>query len=344
MLRSCRSFLPLLALAYGLASVCCIILYLRRQDSISLRARDCQQPDCNPKKAWESSSFFWSNPCPHGYQLETHDEKTHGDICRSVQDASFACPHACQRMARAPWCAAGAKRKCKADLALSEFRKGMLPNSQTRGLMHTFYEPVWNGGDKTGTLVSWEKAWTDAGWETRVLTLEDAKRSPEFKNVNRRIDRIPRGGNAEYERLCYLRYLAMNAVGGGWMSDMDTVPTRLSPDIGLPNAGRFTVYANFIPALVSGNATEYLRIVLSLTDLGLEQMGHKRLYTDMFALKDLQSRMPDAYFPFQMVAAVEDLVLPPQQFLSICFPCVAGCFLGPDIGRSLSAKTGSLVT
>ena len=35
--------------------------------------------------------------------------------------------------------------------------------------------------------------------------------------------------------------------------------------------------ANFIPALVSGNATEYLRIVLSLTDLGLEQMGHKRL-------------------------------------------------------------------
>ena len=88
-----------------------------------------------------------------------------------------------------------------------------------------------------------EKAWTDAGWETRVLTLEDAKRSPEFKNVNRRIDRIPRGGNAEYERLCYLRYLAMNAVGGGWMSDMDTVPTRLSPDIGLPNAGRFTVYA-----------------------------------------------------------------------------------------------------
>ena len=288
-----------LTLVCGVATASYILLWRRAKGNLSRDAEVAQQGEAQ----W---SFLWGQPCPSAYQLEIHQEQHHGDVCR-MKDASFVCPYGCQRQRRAPWCALRAKVKCKADLALARFREGLLP-SQTPGRIHTFYEPAWNGGDTTGTLAGWKKAWTDAGWETRVLTVEDAKQSPEFENVNRRIDRIPRGGNAEYERLCYLRYLAMSAAGGGWMSDMDTVPTRLSPDIGLPNHGAFTVYANFIPALVSGNSTEYLKMALTLTDLGLEQMGHKRLYSDMFALKDLQSRLPDAYVPFQMVAAIEDLV------------------------------------
>ena len=39
--------------------------------------------------------------------------------------------------------------------------------------------------------------------------------------------RVPLGQNEEYEKMCYFRYLAMAEVGGGWMSDYDTLPMQL---------------------------------------------------------------------------------------------------------------------
>ena len=37
--------------------------------------------------------------------------------------------------------------------------------------------------------------------------------------------------DAEYERFCYLRYVAMIEVGGGWMSDIDTLPMLLGVSV-----------------------------------------------------------------------------------------------------------------
>ena len=64
----------------------------------------------------------------------------------------------------------------------------------------------------------------------------------------------------EYEVACFIRHLAMAAVGGGWMSDYDVVPLAIPACAPLSNDGRFTTHQGFVPSLVSGTGAEYLRV------------------------------------------------------------------------------------
>lgn len=81
-----------------------------------------------------------------------------------------------------------------------------------------------------------------------VLTIEDAERHAEYAMLRARIEKLPLGGNREYDLACYLRWLAMAAAGGGWMSDYDAAPLRFSPPPELPNGGAFTGYEGHVPS------------------------------------------------------------------------------------------------
>lgn len=61
----------------------------------------------------------------------------------------------------------------------------------------------------------WEDSWRDAGWHTRILTIDDAKLHPEFSFIDSYVKNFT---TDEYNKACYYRWLAMAAVGGGWMS------------------------------------------------------------------------------------------------------------------------------
>jgi len=132
---------------------------------------------------------------------------------------------------------------------------------QGRPKMHTFFTPVSNSPD-TALLEVWKKSWSDAGWEPVVLTLEDARRHPDYKRF------IEAFESAEYklkdyDRMCFLRWLAMAMSGGGWMSDYDTLPLYSKPKIdgnNLPNEGRFTCYSRHVPNIVSGSEEEWHRM------------------------------------------------------------------------------------
>lgn len=101
------------------------------------------------------------------------------------------------------------------------------PNTkQRRPVMHTFFSqltPVGKQGKSAGMtenahsqmISTWRDSWQQAGWDTRVLTMDDVKQHPEFAQL----DEVIRKFNMnEYEKTCYYRWLAMAAVGGGWMS------------------------------------------------------------------------------------------------------------------------------
>lgn len=70
-----------------------------------------------------------------------------------------------------------------------------------------------------------------------------------------------------FNYMCYIRYIAMSAVGGGWMSDYDVLPLRFYFN-GLPNNGAFTVYETSVPSLVSGNESEWERLMNEIIDEG----------------------------------------------------------------------------
>ena len=57
---------------------------------------------------------------------------------------------------------------------------------------------------------------------------------------------------------CYLRWLAVSAVGGGWMSDADVIPYGFKPTAPPPEKLTIWSYSRRIcPCLVSGNSEQY---------------------------------------------------------------------------------------
>lgn len=159
--------------------------------------------------------------------------------------------------------------------------------------MHTFYEAVPNGccgmsqKGHEDLLAAWKKSWEDKGWETVVLTEEDARKHPDFVSIDRKLQDLD--VNA-YNRRCYWRWLAIVSVGGGWMSDYDVFPLTLNGEIGLTleQSDTFTSYAHHIPCLIHASAEEWDRILHLMIDRlpnNPEEVYDK--VTDMYSLLDL---------------------------------------------------------
>jgi len=128
------------------------------------------------------------------------------------------------------------------------------------------------------TLQAWVTAWAAAGWQPRVLDESAAKNHPDFYTLRAKFQKLPTVNSKEYELACFLRHVALAAVGGGWMSDYDVVPVNMPPCLALPNKGRFTTHEKFIPSLVSGSADECTRVAHLLGDVPWED--HPQLFSD----------------------------------------------------------------
>ncbi len=94
--------------------------------------------------------------------------------------------------------------------------------------MHTFFSPLRPNPDDsrkttagmtadahTDMIRAWKESWQQAGWDTRVLTIEDAKQHPDYNYWDPTIQSFKM---SQYDKYCFYRWIAMAAVGGGWMS------------------------------------------------------------------------------------------------------------------------------
>lgn len=180
-------------------------------------------------------------------------------------------------------------------------------------IMHTFFHRIdpteyhKYGGmtdeSDTNLLLTWEAAWKASGFQTKIVTLEDAKHHPAYEKFDRllNLEKMPFG---YYDKLCFLRWLAMAAVGGGFMSDYDTFPVRsFSKEHmtmkDLPNDGKLTVFDTVrlggVPSVVSGSAAEFDRIAHSLLYNNLQVGVREKFWSDMLALMDVYQKNSDEY-------------------------------------------------
>lgn len=190
--------------------------------------------------------------------------------------------------------------------------------TDSRPIMNTFFHVITNGHNKNWdhfkkwdaeVLGVWKAAWSAAGWNPRVLNLSHAEAFPQYEEILAQINRIPLGNNKEYDFLCYLRHFAMVSVGGGWMTDYDTIPVHINPEVygnpaSLPHGGKWTTYEKHVPSLISGSAEEWERGALALVKEGLEAQENgsegnynpvpnspnPNLFSDMLALLALLQR------------------------------------------------------
>mmetsp|Transcript_46999 Transcript_46999/g.142305 ORF Transcript_46999/g.142305 Transcript_46999/m.142305 type:complete len:486 (-) Transcript_46999:116-1573(-) len=206
-----------------------------------------------------------------------------------------------------------------------DYDDDMYYSGSRRPKIHTFFERI---DQETGMsdeanealLSAWKSAWSDAGWDPIVLTMEDVRRHPDYDEM---IDILESGGKGflfgPYDEMCFLRWIAMGAPpeyeegneedlwmseydlgdGGGWMSDYDVFPLAPVAEEGwpdsLPNGGRLTVHEahwgtrkSVVPSLVSGTAEEWTRMAWRLIK-NYEAHEHEEFWSDMFALDDIGS-------------------------------------------------------
>ena len=85
----------------------------------------------------------------------------------------------------------------------------------------------------------------------------------------------------------YIRWIAMAAVGGGFMADYDTFPLNhfLRHGRKLPFDGELTVWAGHVPALVSGSASEYFRIAKQIGQ-SIQKHAMEQKYMNLHGPKD----------------------------------------------------------
>lgn len=173
----------------------------------------------------------------------------------------------------------------------------------SRPVIYTFFEwiPLHNRGSISSDeadkliLLEWKAAWKKAGWHPVVLTLQDAKKHPDYDAYNTRLTNV--GASAiMYNQLCYLRWLAVAAKGGGFMSDYDVFPVSLAPKtLEIPYDGKFAVYCKMkpsnnagTPCLMSGSAEEWTRMAHAVLENHEKHADRETIWSDMLSLIDMR--------------------------------------------------------
>ena len=191
--------------------------------------------------------------------------------------------------------------------------RSLVTEKKKKPVMYTFYmkqkEHLLNDRDSQEhieMLRTWKHYWEEIGWETQVLTKEDAMRHPKFETYNDIINQLK---VTTYDHYCFYRWLAMVTIGGGWMSDYDVIP--LMPNLGdffkfsrrqseiekiaaahetigeddlwLPNNGRFTSFCSAVPCLMSGSAQEWDRVIDHIITQYAPKKKHRH-FSDMEGL------------------------------------------------------------
>ena len=142
--------------------------------------------------------------------------------------------------------------------------------------VYTYYEPIDEQRIETAPtmLEHWRRSWASQGWNPVVLNESHAKTHPLYESYLRRTSELPTVNPPVYERSCYLRWLAVAQVGGGFMSDYDVVnynwPAR---DI----AGHMILYEVHpqlelaTPSVVGGSQAGFQNVCTAMCSVSADQ-------------------------------------------------------------------------
>lgn len=168
-------------------------------------------------------------------------------------------------------------------------------NGSSRPVINVFFERIapeqrftsMTDKDDDALLEFWKHTWKAAGWEPRVLTLQDTKQHSLYESFQKELDDLCMD---EFGKLSLLRWLAMAATGGGWLVDYDVFPLRdfHADDINTLNKGELTIYEALAPILVSGSPEAWLDTTKFLLDHatshGRASQGRLSFWTDTLGL------------------------------------------------------------
>lgn len=129
----------------------------------------------------------------------------------------------------------------------------------------TYYSPCSGLSPQGGVIERWANSWAKAGYDPVVLNRSHAEQHPRYSELLQIFKAYPTINPSEYELACYLRWLALDAVGGGLMSDYDVMNVSLFPS----EIGKAEVLFHErrrVPCLVQASDAGAKKIVEHLTN------------------------------------------------------------------------------
>lgn len=163
--------------------------------------------------------------------------------------------------------------------------------------------PQLNVENELRLSILWRNRWREAGHEPIILNEWHARRHPLFQDYDKAVSALPSINPAPYERACYLRWLALAQVGGGYMTDLDVMPRRIGidgapaplpvPDV--PSPCVIVYQTPCCPCFVWAESAGLDLLLGSIAShgIGSRPQDGKGHFSDQYALEDLHgTRVP----------------------------------------------------
>lgn len=168
--------------------------------------------------------------------------------------------------------------------------------------------------DELRLQLLWRERWSAAGWEPFVLTEWQARQNPYFAEFDQAISKFPSANPATYERACFLRWLALEVAGGGFMSDFDVIiydDVRLEDpanhywfELTGQERNKLQYFQRVCPSLVyaSEQICRQLTKLFATGEFGRRnidvkddqgQKVTKPHFSDQYAIEDIGNKMPE---------------------------------------------------
>lgn len=102
----------------------------------------------------------------------------------------------------------------------------------TRKTVFTFFNPENEhvADEEKLMLKYWTEGWRSRGWNPVVLRMQEAMRNGRYAAFVAAVDKFPRIGDAHDWMNRWLRYLALDTVGGGLFADLNVLPAQFGPN------------------------------------------------------------------------------------------------------------------
>lgn len=153
--------------------------------------------------------------------------------------------------------------------------------------------PGLNAENELRLAILWRRTWAERGVETIVLNEWHARKHPLYEKLNGVVSKFPTSNPAAYERACYLRWLALASVGGGFMADLDLMPGHGAfealVDLRLTVVPEVVIYQNSCPSLAHATPKGVELLTEAFMTSGQRPHGDKGHFSDMYAIEDTEA-------------------------------------------------------
>jgi hypothetical protein len=144
------------------------------------------------------------------------------------------------------------------------------PSPAPKSLVHTYFRPCDDPDalvEQKKILAIWERSWREAGFEPVILTEAHARKHPRCGELRAAFESKPTISPKGYEMACWLRWLAMSEVGGGFMTDYDVLPFGPVPgmrEVDPDHRENFPIMLCVgVPCAVVGNSIQFDHAIAS---------------------------------------------------------------------------------